>query len=73
MAVDAHHPGNVGRNLRLELAQCRGKLVELGRGLKLHLGGAGIEQHVGRKYEPIADDLEIRPAAKRLLQFAEKV
>ena len=34
------HPGDIGRDLRLELFQCVGELVDLGRGFGLEIGGA---------------------------------
>ena len=73
MAVDAHHPANVRRDLRLEIAQRRGELVELQAGLRLQDVGAGIEQHVGGKHEAVADDLEVGPVAESFPQLAEEV
>ena len=73
MAVDAEHPGNVARDLGLELLQGVGELVELRRGLRLEVGGAGVEQHVGGEDEAVADHLELGTGAEHLAQLAEEV
>ena len=73
VAVDAQHPGDVGRDLLVEVEQRAGELVELGAALRAEHRLAGVEEHFGLEHEAVADDADVRPVAEDLAQPAEEV
>ena len=70
--VDAQHPGDVLRDLPVELDQRGCELVELGAPAGLHHGRARIEEHLGLKHEAVADDPDVGPIAQNRAQPAEE-
>src|SRR3984885_10460760 len=73
MSLAPQDPGNVGRNLALEIDHGRGEGVERLATGWADVGLADVEQHRGLEYEPIAHHPDIRPGAQDLPQAAEKV
>ena len=73
MAVDAQHPGNIGRDLLFQLEQRVRHLVEFGAAVRLEIGLAGVEEHLGLQHEAVADDANVRPVAEDFAQLAEEI
>src|SRR5262249_54725138 len=74
VAVDPQHPGDLARNLLLQLEQRAGEPVELGAAFRLVQGGlAGIEEHLRLEYEAVADDADVGPVAEDGAQPPEEV
>ena len=73
MAVDAEHPGNVGRDFGRELVHRGGELGELLGALGIDRRLAGIEQHFGLEHEAVADDADVGAAFEDFAQAAEEV
>ena len=72
MPVDAQHPGDLARNLLVELGQRRRKLVEFGAAFRQQRRLAGVEEHFRREHEAVADDADVRTVAEDGAQAAEE-
>ena len=72
MAVDPQHPGDLARDLLVELDQRGGELVEFGAAFRQQQRLAGVEEHFGLEHEAVADDADVRPVAEDGAQAAEE-
>ena len=73
MAVDAQHPGNIGRDLLFQLDQCVRHLVEFGAAFGLEIGLAGVEEHLGLQHETVADHTHVRAVTEDLTKLAKEI
>ena len=73
MAVDPHHPGDVGRNLLFELDQGASAILSIStRPSGFSTACAGIEEHFRLEHEAVADDPHVRPGAEDLCAGGRK-
>ena len=73
MAVDAHHPGDLGWNLALEIGDGSRKLVEFGPPLRVERRLAAFEKDFRFEHETVADDADARPLSEDIAQTTEEI
>ncbi len=73
VAVDAQHPGDVGRDLPLELGERGRDLVDLAPPFRPQHRLAGVEQHFRLQHEAVAHFLDVGTIAEDQAQAAEEI
>ena len=72
MAVDPQHPGDLARDLLVEIDQRGCELVEFGLAFGQQQRLSGIEEYFRLEHEAVADNPHIRPVAENGAQPSEK-
>ena len=73
VAVDAQHPGDIGRDFLAQFEDRGGDLVDFGARLRPQLGLADLEQQFGLQHEAVADNADVGTVAEDFAQAAEEV
>ena len=74
VAVDAQHPGDVGRNLLVEVDERRRRCGRARRDASGRIvAWPALEQHLGLEHEAVADDADVGPVAEDLAQPPEEI
>src|SRR5437588_277449 len=73
MAIDPQYPGNVARDVALELVHRRGKLVHLELTGRVEIGRALGKQNLRLEYEAVADHQDAGTLAQDLPQAPKEL